>query len=197
MDPHASPELRLHLPVWLAAAEHAAASARFPTPEMRMDWVLALAVQNFARRDGGPFAAAVFDSADGRLIAAGVNRVEATRCSLAHAEMLALGRAQAAVGAWNLSGDARTCVLVSSAEPCAMCLGALPWSGIAALEFGASDADVRAIGFDEGDKPADWAQLLRHRGIQVLGEVLRLQAVEVLQAYVTSGGTLYQPRPAP
>jgi tRNA(Arg) A34 adenosine deaminase TadA len=72
-----------------------------------------------------------------------------------------------------------------------MCLGAVPWSGVVRLVCGARDEDARAIGFDEGDKPTDWPDLLRRRGIEVLRDVRRTQAAAVLRAYVEQGGELY------
>ena len=40
--------------------------------------------------------------------------------------------------------------MVASTQPCAMCLGATPWSGIRRLVCGARDEDAEEIGFDEG-----------------------------------------------
>ena len=72
--------------------------------------------------------------------------------SLAHAEMVAVSLAQSAIGNWNLgsTGDAQ---LVTSCEPCAMCFGAVPWSGVSSIIWGASKEDAEERGFDEGDKP--------------------------------------------
>jgi tRNA(Arg) A34 adenosine deaminase TadA len=87
-------------------------------------------------------------------------------------------------------------VLVSSTEPCAMCLGAVTWSGVRRLVCGASDADARAIGFDEGIKASDWPERLRQRGITVRQGVCRAQAVDVLNAYQAGGGLIYNGRGA-
>lgn len=81
--------------------------------------------------------------------------------------------------------------LYTSAEPCAMCMGAIPWSGVDRVVCAAADADVRAIGFDEGDKPGDWVAACRRRGIAVASGVLRDEAVAVLLAYQASGGVVY------
>lgn len=186
------PALCVALPVWLAEAVPPGGCGT--DAEGRVAWAIELARRNVAARSGGPFGAAVFDRSDGSLIACAVNRVEPARCSIAHAEILALGLAQAALGAWDLGAGGRRVVLASSAEPCAMCLGALPWSGIAALECGATGAEVEAIGFDEGDKPAEWEARLRARGISVRTGVCRAEAAAVLRDYARSGGALYQPR---
>jgi tRNA(Arg) A34 adenosine deaminase TadA len=74
-----------------------------------------------------------------------------------------------------------------------MCYGALPWSGISRLACGARDADARAVGFDEGPKLDDWIEQLNARGIDVVRDVLRGDAVAVLHDYAASGGTIYNP----
>ena len=81
--------------------------------------------------------------------------------------------------------------LVASTDPCAMCLGAIPWSGVRHLLTGARDSDARAIGFDEGPKVADWQGALRERGIEVRCDVLRDEARAVLEAYRDNGGSIY------
>lgn len=138
---------------------------------------------------GGPFGAAVITSDNG-LVAAGANLVFASGASVAHAEIVALTLAQQRLGDHDL-GAHGALTLVSSAEPCAMCLGALPWSGIRRLVCGARDADVRAVGFDEGAKPAGWVEALTTRGIGVARDVLRAEARQVLAEYRDAGRALY------
>lgn len=161
-----------------------------------MGLVIALSRENVQRNSGGPFAAAVFD-AEGTVLAVGVNRVEASHCSLLHAEMVALALAQQALGRYDLSDQGRiSCELVSTAEPCAMCLGAIPWANPARLLCGARDSDVRAIGFDEGAKLPDWQSTLESRGIEVVRDLLRDEAVAVLQLYRQQGGLIYNAAPS-
>jgi tRNA(Arg) A34 adenosine deaminase TadA len=137
----------------------------------------------------------VFEQVSGRLLAVGVNRVVASGCSTAHAEVLALALAQQAQGGFDLGAPGQpACELVSSAEPCLMCLGATLWSGVRHLVYGATDADVRTIGFDEGPKPADWAGEFRRRGIEVTGPLLRPRAAALLRAYRDGGGMIYNAR---
>jgi tRNA(Arg) A34 adenosine deaminase TadA len=191
--PLALPALRL--PPWVRGFLRRQ-PARFLDPETRMRLAIGLAAENAARSTGGPFGAVVFESAGGRVVAVGVNRVEPSGCSHAHAEMLALALAQRAVGGWDLgaTGQPRH-ELVSSSEPCAMCFGAIPWSGVRALVCGARAADAEAIGFDEGPKPARWAAALERRGIAVRRDVLRGEARAVLAAYAAAGRTIYAPAP--
>jgi tRNA(Arg) A34 adenosine deaminase TadA len=177
------------LPEWLQkAASLPAASA---SVEGRMAFVVSLARQNVLHRTGGPFGAAVFDQGGG-LVSVGVNLVESETCSILHAEMIAIALAQKAAGRYDLSDGGRLAFeLIASTEPCAMCFGALPWSGISRLVCGARDADARAIGFDEGPKMTAWQEALEHRGITVVRDLLRKEATEVLQEYAAAGGTIY------
>ena len=149
---------------------------------------------NVRHASGGPFGAAVFDK-EGRLVAPGMNLVVSSGCSIFHAETVALAFAQKVLGRYDLgAGGTVPYELYASTEPCAMCFGAIPWSGVSALLCGARSEDARAIGFDEGDKPADWTSSLKKRGIRVELDLLRPEAVAVLQDYASSGGELYNPR---
>lgn len=163
----------------------------FPTKEDRMRFIITLARENVLRGTGGPFGAGVFDK-DGRLIAPGVNVVETFNCSLLHAEMIAITLAQKTLGRYDISDGGKSDYdLVSSAEPCAMCFGAVPWSGVTGLVCGARDEDARRIGFDEGPKLRNWMQALEKRGIIVSRDILRREAIAVLSLYVERGGVIY------
>lgn len=191
------PVISIYFPDWLESL--LAASPRvFPTAAERMRFVIELSRLNVRNRSGGPFGAAVFDG-DGRLVAPGVNLVASAGCSILHAEMVALATAQKALGRYDI-GDAGRLKheIYASTEPCAMCFGAIPWSGVSGLVCGARGEDAREIGFDEGSKPDDWVQALNRRGISVERDLLRDAAVEVLREYTEDGGLLYNPgNPAP
>lgn len=154
-----------------------------------MDWVLDVLDRQVAEQTGGPFAAAVFSGTSGEVLGVGVNRVEPTATCVAHAEVLALAMATQAVGSFSLDG--LEAVLVCSAEPCAMCLGALVWAGVHRVVCAATDADARSIGFDEGDKPHDWTEALHLRGIEVVLGLGRARAAASMRRYVDLGGTVY------
>ncbi|WP_327116537.1 tRNA adenosine(34) deaminase TadA [Streptomyces sp. NBC_01341] len=79
---------------------------------------------------------------DGALLATGHNEREATGDPTAHAEVLALRRAAAVLGAWRLTG----CTLVVTLEPCTMCAGALVQSRVARVVYGARDEKAGAAG---------------------------------------------------
>lgn len=180
--------LSITLPTWLSA--YLIKPPPLSTLTERMQWVIDLGWANI-QHGGGPFGAAIF-SPSGTLVAAGVNLVESGHCSLLHAELVAIALAQQALGRYDLSaGGQEIYQLVSSTEPCAMCLGAIPWAGIGHLVCGARDEDARAIGFDEGAKPDHWPSALAQRGIQVEQDVLRPQAIALLQGYLQQGGRRY------
>ena len=186
----AFPSLTVSLPDWMS--EVCRAGAIYATVEDRMSLVIELARTNVVRQTGGPFGAAVFDVETGEVVAPGVNLVVSAHAALAHAEMLAIALAGQALESFDLG--VRATELVSSTEPCAMCLGAIPWSGVGRLVCGARDEDARRIGFDEGDKPADWIDLLTKRGIEVVQDVFRSEATAVLEGYARAGGTIYNGR---
>ena len=178
--------LVISLPAWLELANRQ--TLTFADDSAAMQFVLSLAQRNIDD-GGGPFAAAVL-SPSGALIAAGVNRVVSAGSSVLHAEMLALMLAQQKIGTHDLS-TAGCFTLVTSCAPCAMCLGAIPWSGVQRVVCGARGEDAERVGFDEGDKPDRWQQHLEARSIQVAEDVCREQAVVILQAYQGLGSARY------
>ena len=167
-------------------------AAGLATVEQRMQLAIALAAQNVLSKTGGPFGAIVVAQDRGMLVGAGVNLVTSLRLSMAHAEIVALSLAQRALNSWDL-GNMGELQLVTSCEPCAMCFGAVPWSGVSSIVCGARKEDAAAAGFDEGDKPVDWTAALRKRGIEVRQDVLRDEAAQVLRAYAAQDGTIYNP----
>jgi tRNA(Arg) A34 adenosine deaminase TadA len=190
-------ELTISLPDWVGEFLLQAPKTFRPVQE-RMRFVVQLTRQNVERKTGGPFAAAVFDE-DGGLVAAGVNLVESAKCSILHAEIVAIALAQKCLGRYDMSdAGTRRYELIASTEPCTMCLGATIWSGVGRLVCGARDEDARRIGFDEGPKPPDWPQALAERGIEVVRDVLRAKNAAVLEDYARSGGLIYNAeRPDP
>ena len=156
----------------------------------RMQLAVALSRESVLQKTGGPFGAVVVHEETGELVSVGINLVTTAGLSIAHAEMVALSLAQLSVGEWNLSHSGPL-QLVTSCEPCAMCFGALPWSGISSLICGARKEDAEAAGFDEGDKPGQWVRSLQRRGIEVQRGVLRPEAAAVLIYYRDHGGPIY------
>ena len=182
------------LPPWTSKLAHSHRRL-FPTETDRMHFVITLASMNVAHGTGGPFAAAVFETQSGRLVAIGMNLVVSTNCSLAHAELVALANAQQTLHSFDLgASNMPKHDLVTSSEPCAMCFGAIPWSGVRRVLCGARASDAEAIGFDEGPKPKAWMAALRRRGVTVVRDLCRAEAVAVLQEYKRTSGIIYNAR---
>jgi tRNA(Arg) A34 adenosine deaminase TadA len=186
------PILSLQLPPWLEEFVSNAKSS-FTDAEDRMDFVIELSRLNI-RHGGGPFAAGIFSIEDGSLLAAGINLVLLGRCSVLHGEIVAIMAAQQRIASHDLSSSvSKRYELATSTEPCAMCMGAITWSGIRRLICGARGDDAEATGFDEGEKPANWAESLERRGIEVWRDICREKAVAVLNNYRASSGVIYNP----
>ncbi|MBP7999135.1 MAG: nucleoside deaminase [Chloroflexi bacterium] len=160
----------------------------YPTVEARMRLVIALSRQNVIQGTGGPFGAGIFNLDTGQLLAPGINLVIPTHSSVAHAEMVAFMIAQQVLGTFDLGGTGLPPFeIVASTEPCAMCFGAVPWSGVKSLVCGARGEDAEAVGFDEGPKVATWWQELEKRHIGVTRDVLREDAAAILSLYAQNG----------
>ena len=110
-----------------------------PTDEYFMREALRLAEKG-AGRDEVPIGAVVVR--EGKIIARAYNQVELLKDATAHAEMLALTQAEAAVGDWRLTA----CDLYVTKEPCAMCAGALVHTRIRRVIFGCADPGAGAAG---------------------------------------------------
>jgi len=91
-------------------------------------------------RDEVPVGAVVVRA--GKIIGRAYNQVELLKDATAHAEMLALTQAEAAVGDWRLVD----CDLYVTKEPCVMCAGALIHVRIRRLVFGCADTRSGAAG---------------------------------------------------
>ena len=184
-------EIRITNPDWVGSAVDF--SRRYPDDDSKVRLAISLARENVLRNTGGPFGAVVFDDT-GRLVGAGTNGVVRLNNSSAHAEIVALAMAQAAIGRFTLQNDgAARHELFSSCEPCAMCLGATLWSGVTRLVFSATREDATRSGFDEGPVFADSYRYLEERGITIERGRLRSEGASVLDLYVQRGGPIYNP----
>jgi len=193
LGPRSYPSLVIALPEWVPAFMTTAPDF-IATPHERMRLAIDLARQS-ASHGGGPFGAILVEAESGRVVAPGVNLVVPLSCSMAHAEMVAISIAQQLEHSHDLGAVGRPALqLVTSTEPCAMCLGAIPWSGITSLVCGSGGDVAERIGFDEGDKPHLWSELLASRGITVLRGICADEAAAVLTDYARRGGPIYNGR---
>ncbi|MCO6460381.1 MAG: nucleoside deaminase [Saprospiraceae bacterium] len=101
-----------------------------------------LATDN-VRQGGGPFGAIIVRN--GEIIARGVNRVTANHDPTAHAEVMAIRNACEVLDTHQLDD----CILITSCEPCPMCLGAAYWARVQKVYYIATKDDASAAGFDD------------------------------------------------
>ncbi len=182
--------IHIDLPDWARAL--ADRERRYTTDEDKMRLAVALSRENVERGTGGPFGAAIFEAGTGALVSVGMNSVvRLNNCTL-HGEMVAIMMAQARLGCFTLRTDGGPVYeLVTSCEPCAMCLGATLWSGVRRLVCGASREDARRLDFDEGPVFPESHAYLEARGVQIVHGVLRDEANAVLELYESSQGIIY------
>ena len=184
------PVVQVEYPSWVPAVVDLARS--YATDDEKMRVAIAMSRENVRRGTGGPFGAAIFERASGRLVAVGMNSVvRLNNCTL-HGEMVAFMMAQQVVGSFSLSAtNLPEHELFTSCEPCAMCLGATLWSGVKRVVYGAAREDASRLNFEEGPVfPASYAYL-EERGISIVRELLRDEAKAVLELYRSSNGTIY------
>ncbi len=192
--PHPN-EIHLTLPQWVCDTI-VTLPASFPAIELRMQTVLQFAENNFQKGTGGPFAAGVFEEDSGKLIAIGVNRVTVSNCSSAHAEVMALSLAQKRLGVYDLGGPEQPAhQLVVNWCPCAMCFGAVLWSGIRSLVIAGSGPELEEItGFDEGPLHPLWQEELQKRGVHLQTNLLHNEAIAQFKRFASSGQLVYNGR---
>ena len=190
-------EFTLSLPAWLVEALPGLPTV-LSTLDERMTLVNALAARHYRKGNGGPFAAIVVDATTGALVSVGVNVVLSSGVAGAHAEVMALGLAQRATGTWDLGADpTRPLELVVNWRPCVMCYGATMWSGVRRLVVAGSGAELEELtGFDEGPMREDWAEQFEARGIAVVQDIGREEALQVFREYGAADVLVYNARGA-
>lgn len=185
----------LRLPDW-AVEELNRLPAYLPSLEERMRSVIGFSRRNIQHDTGGPFAAGVFERDSGRLVVVGVNRVVPSNCSSAHAEVMAISLAQNLLGTYDLGREGLPAhQLVVNWRPCAMCYGAVNWSGVRSLVVAGTGPELEQItGFDEGPVHPQWREELEKRGVEVVDGVLRDEAIEVFREFASSNRLVYNAR---
>lgn len=190
--PRQATSVSIALPPW---AESAVDWERcYVGDDEKMRVAVALSRINVEQETGGPFGAAVFAPDSGRLVGIGANSVVRLNSSVLHAEVVALMLAERRLASFSLAAPGLPRhELVTSCEPCAMCLGATLWSGVKRLVCGATREDATRLGFDEGPVfPASY-EYLAHAGIEIVREVCRAEARAVLELYRNRSGPIYNP----
>ena len=164
----------------------------YANDEEKMRLAIDLSQENVAHGTGGPFGAAVIEIDSGRLVSVGMNSVvRLENCSL-HGEMVAFMMAQQRVHSFTLNApNLAAHELITSCEPCAMCLGATLWSGVRRVVSGAAREDASKLSFEEGPVFPESYRYLEDRGIEIVRNVLRPEARAVLELYRAKSGKIY------
>ena len=184
------PRIVVEYPDWVA--DVVSPETILPSDDDRMRLAIALARENVKRGSGGPFGALVVERVSGRVVAAGLNSVLRYNNSVLHGEVVAIMMAQQRLGSWTLCAEGMPeHELVTSCEPCAMCLGAVHWSGVRRLVCGATRDDATSTDFDEGPVFPESYRYLEERGVEIVRGVLRDEARAVLVEYRERGGPVY------
>jgi tRNA(Arg) A34 adenosine deaminase TadA len=186
----AHPVVHVEYPAWVDEIvdwRHA-----YTSDDDKMRLAIAVSRENVERSTGGPFGAAIFEAASGRLVAVGMNSVvRLNNCTL-HGEMVAFMMAQQRVQSFSLSASGMPKhELFTSCEPCAMCLGATLWSGVKRVVYGAAREDASKLNFEEGPVFPESYRYLEDRGIEIVRNKLRNEAREVLELYRAKSGKIY------
>ncbi len=113
------------------------------TTERFMRRAIALSREGMEGGKGGPFGAVIVQG--DRIVAEGVNQVTSALDPTAHAEIVAIRAACAALGRFDLRG----CDVYTSCEPCPMCLAALYWARVDRIFYANDRAEAARIGFDD------------------------------------------------
>jgi guanine deaminase len=113
------------------------------TEQAFMQRAAALALEKMRANTGGPFGAVIVRN--GTIIAEGWNEVTSSNDPTAHAEIVAIRRACALLGVFNLLN----CDIYTSCEPCPMCLGAIYWARLRRIYYANTRLEASQIGFDD------------------------------------------------
>jgi guanine deaminase len=138
-----------------------------------------ISVSNVQQGKGGPFGCVVVK--DGKIIARGANEVTTSNDPTAHAEVVAIRNACAALKTFQLDG----CDIYASCEPCPMCLGAIYWARPDKLFYANSKEDAAAIQFDDQFIYEEIAKPIEQRKL-FTQQVLREEALEAFKKWSES-----------
>lgn len=126
---------------------------------LHMRRAIALSADNLRANRGGPFGAVIVRN--DAIIAEGVNRVTSALDPTAHAEIVAIRAACAALQQFHLQG----CEIYTSCEPCPMCLSAIYWARLERIYFANTRQDAAEIGFDDAFLYAELARADAERAL--------------------------------
>lgn len=144
----------------------------------------AVALADASRAEGNHPFGALLAAADGSVLLEAGNTVGTTRDVTGHAETNLVSAATRRFSTAELAGA----TLVTSCEPCAMCSGAIYWSGIGAVVYGLSEAGLLELTGDDPENPTmslpcRTVLAAGQRAIAVTGPMLEEQAAASHQGF--------------
>ena len=124
-----------------------------------MKRVIELSAQGMRNGFGGPYGTVIVK--DGEIVGQGHNEVLATNDPTAHAEVVAIRRAGAKLGTFDLSG----CEMYVNGTPCCMCMGSILWAKISTVYYALSPEASAEIGLGDEHLYAEMARPLKDRQV--------------------------------
>ncbi|MBO5349769.1 MAG: nucleoside deaminase [Clostridia bacterium] len=118
---------------------------------------------------------------NGEIIGRSDADVPVSKTGFSHAELRAIENAMEHIGGHLCAEGGKGCTIYSSCEPCAMCMGAILYTGIERLVYGATLEDSKRCVNEILAKAEDVADICKNRKIEIIKELHRDKAVEVLK----------------
>ena len=118
---------------------------------------------------------------NGEIIGRSDTEVPVSKTGFSHAELRAIEDAMEHLGGHLCAEGGKGCTIYSSCEPCAMCMGAILYTGIDRLVYAATLEDSKECVNEILAKAEDVASSCKNRKIEIVKEVHRDKAVEVLK----------------
>lgn len=118
---------------------------------------------------------------DGQIIGRSDVEVPVSKTGFSHAELRAIENAMQHLGGHLCAEGGKGCTIYSSCEPCAMCMGAILYTGIERLVYAATLEDSKECVNEILAKAEEVASSCKNRKIEIVKELHRDKAVEVLK----------------
>lgn len=128
-----------------------------------------------------PFGAIIVKN--GEIIGRSDIDVPVSKTAFSHAELRAIEDAMEHLGGHLCAEGGKDCVIYSSCEPCAMCMGAILYTGIEKLVYGATLEDSGECVNEILVKAQDVVSNCKNRNIEIVAELHRDKATEVLKNF--------------
>lgn len=120
---------------------------------------------------------------DGKIIGRSDSKTNVSQSAFSHAELRAIEDAMEDLGGHLCAEGGKGVTLYSSCEPCAMCMGAILYTGIEKLVYGATLEDSKECVNDILAHSKDVANICSNRKIEIVSEFMRDEAVSVLKEW--------------